>query len=117
MESMAAYQKKILELIEWKSANTEIPLAVKEAVLHYKNELVMKVSDMQEPPFEVENDIELISDSFKDSGHFEGDIARVLDFQYELDSIGNRMYDVRVQWRDSSEESWIAAENFSLYSM
>ncbi|EGL15306.1 MULTISPECIES: hypothetical protein [unclassified Paenibacillus] len=106
-------KKDILEMIQWQNANPDAAEVIKTAIRKYRNEIKRAIEDMQQPPFEVGDSVELCSSSFEDSGLLNGDVGEVLEIKSASDSIGQKEWDVRVSWENGAEECWIGADNFT----
>ncbi|GIO33239.1 hypothetical protein J2TS6_43800 [Paenibacillus albilobatus] len=63
--------------------------------------------------FDVGDRVELISDSYKDGGHFKEDIGTVVD-QVMTNHGKWSEQDIRVEWDSGAEECWISSDDFSI---
>ncbi|MDT2287909.1 hypothetical protein P7H17_20230 [Paenibacillus larvae] len=60
------------ELNAWQDANPDVPEVVVQAIDHYYMEMCRAIEEAQKPPFEIGDEVELISSSYEDGGHFKG---------------------------------------------
>lgn len=112
-ESIGRMQKEIYELITWKNENPDVPEIVKKALNSYHNTLLNLIENEIEPPFEIGEDVELISSSYEDNGYFLGDTGKVRDIRTSVIPSGFPLIDILVTWDSGAEECWIAADDFS----
>lgn len=64
---------------------------------------------LAEYPFE---SVKLVSSSYEDGGHFQGDVGEVIDIKSATLKSGHTEIDIRVKWLNGAEECWIGAEDF-----
>lgn len=106
-------KKTISELNDWEPENTNIPEAIQQAIRHYRGELNQAIKHLQEPPFGINDRVELSSSSYEDGGHFSGDAGFVIDVKSAEQSDGLMEHEILVVWDDGSEDCWIDAGDFT----
>jgi len=65
--------------------------------------------ELSEWPYE---QVELVSSSYEDDGHFSGDTGRVINVKSSRLPSGHIEVDLRVEWDNGAETCWIGAEDF-----
>ncbi|MFF2531292.1 hypothetical protein ACFVS2_20530 [Brevibacillus sp. NPDC058079] len=98
---------------KWQSEQVDAPEAVNQAVNHYRRELLTAIKDLQQPDYEVDDRVELVSSSYEDAGLFSGDTGIVIDVKSTTLTSGHMQYDIRVEWDKGSDACWISAEDFT----
>ncbi|MDT2261683.1 hypothetical protein P7H06_22300 [Paenibacillus larvae] len=105
-------RKTMAELNAWQDANPDVPEVVVQAIDHYYMEMCRAIEEAQKPPFEIGDEVELISSSYEDGGHFSGDTGMVIDVKSAELPEGTWSHDIRVDWDNGAEECWMGAEDF-----
>lgn len=111
--SIISMKKTISELNAWESENTNIPEVIQQAIRHYRGDLNQAIKKLQEPPFGINDRVELTSSSYEDGGHFNGDTGFVIDVKSTEQPDGLMEHEILVVWDDGSEDCWIEARDFT----
>ncbi|GGF86693.1 hypothetical protein [Paenibacillus aceti] len=114
MNHMIIGMKKTLsDLNTWDTENPDTPDIIKQAIRHYRCDLNQAIKHLQEPPFGINDRVELTSSSYEDSGHYSEDTGFVIDIKSNEMPDGLMEHEILVVWDDGSEDCWIDARDFT----